>query len=217
MLARQQRRRHHDGDLLAVERDRERRAQRHLGLAEPDIAADQPVHRPAAFEVLQRGIDRAELVLGLLIGEARAELVIDMRLHRHFRRLMQKPFGRDLDQFAGDLADAVLQFGLAGLPAAAAKPVEFDMGVIGAVTRQQLDILDRQEQFGLGGIMQLETVMRRAGDVERLQADEAADAVLDMDHEIASGKARDFRDEIVELAARPCAAAPAGRRECPAR
>ena len=217
VLARQQRRRHHDGDLLAVERDRECRAQRHLGLAEPDVAADQPVHRPAAFEVLQRGIDRAELVLGLLIGEARAELVIGMRLHRHFRRLMQMPFGGDLDQLAGDFADPVLQLGLARLPAAAAKPVEFDMGVVGAVARQQFDILDRQEQLGLGGVMQFETVMRRAGDVERLQADEAADAMLDMDHEIAGGEAGDLRDEIVELAARPCAAAPGGRRECPAR
>ena len=129
--------------------------------------------------------DRAELVLGLLIGEARAELVIDMRLHRHFRRFMQMPLGRDLDQFAGDLADAVLQLGLARLPAAAAEPVQFDIGVVGAVARQQFDILDRQEQLGLGGIMQFEAVMRRAGDFERLQADEAADAVLDMDHEIA--------------------------------
>jgi hypothetical protein len=36
------------------------------------------------------------------------------------------------------------------------------MGVIGAVTRQQFDILDRQEQFCFGGIMQLEAIMRRA-------------------------------------------------------
>ena len=203
VLAREQRRRHHDGDLLAVECDGERRPQRHLGLAEPDVAADQPVHRPAAFEVLQRGIDRAELVLGLLIGEARAEFVIGMRLHRHFRRFMQMPLGGDLDQLAGDFPDPLLQLGLARLPAAAAKSVELDMGVVGAVARQQLDIFDRQEQLGLGGVMQLETIVRRTGDVERLQTDKAADAVLDMDHEIAGGKARDLRDEIVELAARP--------------
>ena len=201
MLSRQQRGRHHDGDLLAVERDRECRAQRHLGLAEADVAADQPVHRPAAFEVLQGGIDRAELVLGLLVGKARAELVIDMRLHRHFRRFVQMPLGGDLDQFAGDLADAVLELGFARLPAAAAEPVQLDIGVVGAVARQQFDILDRQKQLGLGGIMQLETVVRRAGDFERLQADETADAVLDMNHEIAAGKAGDLGDEIVELAA----------------
>ena len=181
----EQRGRHHHGNLLAVERDRKRRAQRHLGLAEADVAADQPVHRPAAFEVLQRGRDRPQLVLGFLIGEARAELVIDMRLHRHFRRFVQMPLGRDLDQFAGDLADAVLELGLARLPAAAAQPIQFDIGVVGAVARQQFDVLDRQEQLSFGGIMQFETVMRRAADLDGLQSDKATDAVLDVNHEIA--------------------------------
>ncbi len=217
VLPRQQRGRHHHRDLLAVERDRERRAQRHLGLAEADVAADQPVHRPAAFEVFQGRGDGAELVFGFLIGKARAEFVIDMRLHRHFRRFMQMPLGGDLDQFAGDLADAVLEFGLAGLPAAAAEPVQFDMGVVGAIARQQFDILDRQKQFCFGGIVQFKTIMRRAGDLKRLQADEAADAMLDMNHEVAGGQTRDLGDEIIELAAALCAAAPAGRRECPAR
>ena len=44
--------------------------------------------------------------------------------------------------------------------------------------------------------------MRRAADLDRLQPDKASDAVLDMHHEIAGRKARDLRDEIVELAAR---------------
>ena len=125
-----------------------------------------------------------------------------MRLHRHFRRFVQMPFGRDLDQFAGDLADAVLELCLARLPAAAAQPVEFDIGVIGAVTRQQFDVFDRQEQFCFGGIMQFKTVMRRAADLDGLQSDKAPDAVLDMDDEIASRQTRDLGDEVVELAAR---------------
>ena len=52
VLARQQRRRHHHRDLFAVERHRKCRAQRHLGLAKANVAADQPVHRTAALEVL---------------------------------------------------------------------------------------------------------------------------------------------------------------------
>ena len=51
VLARQQRRRHHDRDLLAVHGGDEGGAQRHLGLAEADVAADQPVHRPAGAEI----------------------------------------------------------------------------------------------------------------------------------------------------------------------
>ena len=202
MLARQQRGRHHDRDLLAVERDRERRAQRHLGLAEADVAADQPVHRPAAFEILQRGVDGAELILGLLVGEARAEFVVDMRLHRHFRRFMQMPLGGDLDQFAGDLADAVLQLGLARLPAAAAEPVEFDIGVIGAVARQQFDVLDRQEQFCFGGVMQLEAVMRRAARPRSVcRPTKRPMPCSTWTTRSPEAEAGDFGDEIVELAA----------------
>ena len=52
VLTREQGCRHHDGNLLAIQRDRERRAQRDLGLAEADVAANQPVHRPAGLEVL---------------------------------------------------------------------------------------------------------------------------------------------------------------------
>ena len=48
MLAREQRGRHDDRDLLAVDRGDEGGAQRDFGLAEADIAADEPVHRPAA-------------------------------------------------------------------------------------------------------------------------------------------------------------------------
>jgi hypothetical protein len=76
---------------------------------------------------------------------------------------MQMSLGRDFDQFTGDLADAILQFCLARLPAAAAEPIELDIGVIGAVARQQFDIFHGQKQFGVGGVMQFQAVMRRAG------------------------------------------------------
>src|SRR5439155_26908642 len=133
---------------------------------------------------------------------ARAERVIEDRLHRQLWRLVQMAFGGELDQLTRDPADAVLQLGLAGLPAGTAEAVELDRGLIRAVARQQLDVLDRQEQLGLGGIVQLEAVMRRAGNVERLKPDEAADAMIDVDDDVAGRQTRDLRDEIVELAAR---------------
>ncbi len=49
-------------------------AQRDLGLAEADIAAHQPVHRLACLEIAEHVLDRAVLVVGLLIGEAVDEL-----------------------------------------------------------------------------------------------------------------------------------------------
>ena len=89
MLARQQRRRHHHRYLLAVDRGDEGRAQRHFRLAEADIAADQPVHRPAGAEVLDRGVDGGELVVGLLVRKAGAEFVIGARPDAEARRLAQ--------------------------------------------------------------------------------------------------------------------------------
>ena len=82
VLARQQRGRHHDGDLLAVHRGDEGGAQRDFGLAEADVAADQPVHRPAGIEIVEHGGDRGELVVGLLVGKAGAELVVERRARR---------------------------------------------------------------------------------------------------------------------------------------
>ena len=75
VLARQQGGRHHHGHLHARHGDDEGGAQRHLGLAEADVAADQPVHRPAGGQVLEDIGDGALLVLGLGEGEAGAELV----------------------------------------------------------------------------------------------------------------------------------------------
>ena len=64
-------------DLLAVHGGDEGGAERHLRLAEADVAADQPVHRAAGDEVVDGGVDRRHLVVGLLVGEAGGELVVE--------------------------------------------------------------------------------------------------------------------------------------------
>ena len=146
VLARQQRGRHHHRDLLAVHRGDEGGAQRHLGLAEADVAADQPVHRPAGGEIVERR--RRSRPAGRRSPRRESRRRIRRRApgaDGKLRRLAQLPLGRDLDQLAGDLADAVLHPRLARLPAAAAEPVELDVGLLGAVARQQLDVLDRQD------------------------------------------------------------------------
>ena len=77
VLAREQRRRRDDRGLLAVDRRGEGGAQRDLGLAEADVAAHQPVHRPAGGEIVERRLDRALLVRRLVIGKAGAEFVVE--------------------------------------------------------------------------------------------------------------------------------------------
>ena len=114
-----------------------------------------------------------------------------------FARLAQLPRGRDLDQLARHLADAVLQPRLARLPADAAELVELDVGVLRAVARQQLDVLDRQVELGAFRVVQLEAIVRRAGRLDGLQADETPDAVIDVHHEIAGIEAGHLGDEVL--------------------
>ena len=100
-------------------------AQRDLRLAEADVAADEPVHRPAGGEVVEHRVDGGLLVLGLLVGEAGRELVVEALAAASRRGAsLQRARGRDLHQLARHLADALLHPRLARLPAAAAEPVE---------------------------------------------------------------------------------------------
>jgi hypothetical protein len=68
-----------------------------------------------------------------------------------------------LDQLAGHVAHALLELGLARLPAGAAQPVELRaVGVLASRSGQQLDVLDRQEELVAAGVEQAQAVVRRA-------------------------------------------------------
>ena len=62
-----------DEGLPAVQRDGERGAHGDLGLAEADVAADEPIHRPPRLEILLHRLDRLELILGLAVRERALE------------------------------------------------------------------------------------------------------------------------------------------------
>ncbi len=147
MLAGKQRGRHHHRHLFAAHCGHERRAQRHFGFAEADIADDQPVHRAAGGEILEHVADRAVLVVGLLIREAvdKGGIAAGIRLGDFGGA--GGALGGGGDELARDLADALLHLGLAQLPARAAKAIQLRRAFIGAIARQQFDILDRQEQL----------------------------------------------------------------------
>ena len=157
-------------------------------------------------EIADHGLDARGLILRLVVGEARAELVVEpLRRHEAQARL-GAPFGRDLDQPMRDLADALLHAGLAALPGGAAEPVERRVALVRAVARQKFEVLDRQEELVAACVVQLEAVVRRLAHLDRLQSDEAADAVVDMDHEVAGRERRDLLQHV-RAAARLLAAA----------
>ncbi len=70
---------------------------------------------------------------------------------------------------------------------------------------RELDVLDRQIERVAARVLELEAVVRRAQRRDRLQAGEAADAVVGVDDEIADGKARRLGQNVggaARLAAR---------------
>ena len=113
MLPGEQRRRHHHRDLRARHRRDKRGAQCDLGLAEADIAADQPVHRLARGHIGERVSDRVQLVIGFGVREAGGEFLVDPFRGRQHLAWPQLALGGDTDQLAGDVADALLDAGLA--------------------------------------------------------------------------------------------------------
>ena len=195
MLTRQERGRGDDRGLLAVDRRCEGGAQRDLGLAEANVAAHQPVHRPAGGQVVEGRLNRAFLVGRLVVGKAGAKLVVQALGDDKTRRRVGHALGRDADEFARHLAHTLLQAGLARLPACAAKLVEFAR--LRAVARQKFEIFDRQEQTVAAGIMDLEAVVRRARRLDCLQSDEAPDAVVDMHDKIAGSQRARFGQNVL--------------------
>jgi hypothetical protein len=196
VLAGQQGRRRHDRHLLPAHGHDEGCAQRHLGLAEANVAADQPVHRLAGPQVGQDVPDGVELIFRLLVGEAGAELVEHPVRRVYGLGLAGGAFGGDADQADGHLAQPILGPRLARLPSSAAQAVEDGAFGIRAVTGEQVDVLDRQVELGLAAVLQFERVVRRTLNVEGLQALVAADAVVDVDDQVALGQGRGLGQEV---------------------
>ena len=92
---------------------------------------------------------------------------------------------------------------LAGLPAGAAELVERNVLALASVTGNEVDILDRQVKLVAAGVDDAQAIMRCRIDRDRLQPFIAADAVIDVDDEIAGAECRGFFQEVL----RPAAAA----------
>ena len=111
VLLGQQRGRRQDRHLLAAHHRDEGGAQRDLGLAEADVAADQPVHRLGADHVLDHGVDRRALVGRLLEAEAGGKRLVVVRgiaervaLARSAARVQVQQFGGGVAHLLGGLA-----------------------------------------------------------------------------------------------------------------
>ena len=201
MLAGEQRGGRDHRHLLPCHRRHKRRAHRHLGLAETDVAAHQPVHRAAAFEIAQHIGNGAFLIVGFGPREAVDELVEAGRIAREHGCLPQRAGCGDLHQLAGDGGDALLELGAAALPCLAAEPVERHRLFGRAVAGEHVDILDRDEQLVAAGIFKRDAIVLALADRDRFKPEIAANAVLDMHHQIAARERLKFGEEGIGILA----------------
>ena len=179
MLLREDRRRAEHECLPVVERDRERRPHGDLGLAEADVAAHEPIHRPPGLEVLLHGFDRLLLVVGLAVRERALQALepVARQIERLPRRLPTLRVERE--ELARELPDGRARAALEVLPGLAAELRERRrLRVRADVARDLRDLLVRDVEPILALEREEEVVTRDPGDVLRLEAEETPDAVI---------------------------------------
>ncbi len=196
VLGGQQRGGHQHGDLLGVLHGLERGAHRDLGLAEADVAGDEPVHRDLPLHVRLDLVDGGQLVRGLHVGEGLLQLRLPRGVLGEGVAAGSHARGVQPDQVPGDLLDGLARLGLGAGPVRAAH--------LGQARRLAADVAGDLVQL-VGGDKEL--VPRRpalgrrvledqvlalgvgaAGDLAGDQLDELGDAVLLVDHVVALEK-----------------------------
>ena len=186
MLLGENRRRAEDERLLPVDRHGEGCAHSDLGLAEADVAADEPIHRVRRLEILLDSLDRARLILGLAVreGRSRAAQPVVGEIERDARRTL--PLGVEREQLAGELTHGLPCSRLEVRPRFASQLGELRRLRVGAdVLRELAELLVREIEAVVATEGDEEVVARDACDLLRLEAEELPDAVILVDDVVA--------------------------------
>ena len=193
VLQGEDRRRHQHRYLLAVHGSLERRADRHLGLAEAHVAAHQPVHRLVGLHVLLDGRDGRLLVGGVLPLERRLQLVLQVTVGGECEPFAGLALSIEGDQLARDILDGLLGGVLELLPCPVAEFIDLRrLAVAGLVTRNAVERMDVHEQHVAVLVHQFDGLVHLAVLVDLHQPVETPHAVVDMHHIVA-------RAELVQL------------------
>ena len=181
-------------DLLAVHRRLERGAHGDLGLAVADVAAQQPIHRRRRFHVALDVGDRRALIRRQLPLEGVLELLLPVGVGAEGVTRHRLARGVELEQLLGHVAHGLLDARLGLLPGRAAQAIERRPGRAG-VLLNEIEPLDGDEQLVFAGVAKLHELLRLEPDVDPLESDEDADAVVDVDDEVAGLEVAEVRQE----------------------
>jgi hypothetical protein len=175
-----------DGHLLAELGRLERGPHGQLGLAVPDVAAQQPVHRPRLLHV---GLDLLvpdDLVGRRLVRELGLELPLPLGVRRERLPDLGRPGGLHVEQVGGHVHDRLGDLRLLLLPPAAAELGEGRVaGEAADVLLDQVDLAGRDVQGRVVGEPERQVLLALAVLGDRLHADELGDPVGDVDDVVA--------------------------------
>ena len=163
------------------------------------------------FRSLEHLLDGGGLIGGLLEGEAGLEGAIFGLAGQHLRALPGGAARIQIQQFRGDVADALRRLAARLLPLLAAELVQRrGFGRRAGVARHQVQRLHRNIQLVAVGIFEHQKLAGVAGDVHGLQADVAADAIGFVHHRRADAQVRQLLEYFrrIALGAAPSAFLP---------
>ena len=202
MLLGEQRRRRQDGDLLAAGDGDEGGAQCHLRLAEADVAADEPVHRPRRDHVLDDGMDGGMLVGRFLEAEARGEGLVVVRLEAEREAFARGPPCIQRQQLGGGVAHLLGGAPARLFPLAGAEPVQCRLvGADAGVAGDEMQLRDRHRERRLVGVLEVQELARlRVAEGDEAQAEVSADAVVHVHDRVADVEFGEILDQRVDVA-----------------
>ena len=188
MLLGEDRRRRQHHHLLAVGGGLDRGAKRHLGLAEADVAADQPVHRLLGLHVALDRLDRLDLIGGLAIGERGLHRHLPLAVGRERVALPRPPLGVEIEQLAGQCSGRAAGARLHVLPAFAAERRERRLAAGPDVAAQLRQLVGGDVDPVLALVFEVEVVAGDAADLARLEPREPGNAVILVDDVVADAE-----------------------------
>ena len=178
---------HQQGALLPLGNAFKRCPQRHLGLAEAHIAAQQPVHRDGTLHIGFDFINAAQLIFRFGIFEVPFKVVLPFLIGAERIARRRHPLAIQGDELAGNVLDRRAHPGLGFLPFLPAQPMELDGGVLlGAnVFAHQIQLGHRHIQGVPLGVFQLDIVLDDSLHLHLVDALIDADAVGGMHYIVA--------------------------------
>src|SRR5690606_23114683 len=183
------------------------RAERDLGLAEADVAADDAVHRLVALQVVEHLLDRRELVVGLLERKLEREALVALVVELVANAAARGAFRVEVQQLGRDVARLLRGLALGLRPLIRAEAVQRRMLRVRArVARDEMQVVHGHVELVAARVFQHEELGQYAVDLEGLQTLITADAVILVDDRSADAQIGQLADDRFRIARLPAAA-----------